>query len=82
MNLTHNLPSDDAWQAFAARSSDTFEGTVVELVPFGAFVRTDGGVDGLLPTAEAHRPVGLGDRVRVRVLQVDHEKRRFSLRQV
>lgn len=82
MNQTHTPPSEDAWQAFVARSEQVVEGTVSALAPFGAFVRFEEGVDGLLPTAETRSPVALGDRVRVRVLQVDPERRRVSLQQV
>ncbi len=80
MNTTQNPPADEAWRSFVARSDDIVEGTVVQVMPFGAFVRVEG-VDGLLPTAETRTPVALGDRVRARVLEIDEETRRFSLRQ-
>ncbi|MFT3833973.1 MAG: S1 RNA-binding domain-containing protein [Micropruina sp.] len=81
MSTTHNPPADRAWQAFVARRSEIVEGTVVTVLPFGAFVRVDEGVDGLLPATETVTAVAVGDRVRARVLQVDEETRRFSLRQ-
>lgn len=80
MSETHNPPADEAWRSFVARSGDTVEGTVVEVMPFGAFVRVEG-VDGLLPRTETRTPVALGDRVRARVLEIDEGNRRFSLRQ-
>ena len=82
MNATHNPPADQAWRPFVARSGDIVEGTVVQVVPFGAFVRVDEGIDGLLPNAETTTAVAPGDRVRGRVLRVDEDARRFSLRQV
>ena len=51
-------------------------------MPFGAFIRFDEGVDGLLPTAESKHQLSTGDRVTVRVLQLDPDKRRVSLQQV
>lgn len=82
MNTTHDPPADRAWRSFVARSNDVVvEGTVVQVMPFGAFVRVDEGVDGLLPRAETRTPVALGDRVHARVLEIDEDARRFSLRQ-
>jgi ribosomal protein S1 len=82
MNQTHQPPSAEAWTAFVARSGGTLEGTVSALVPFGAFVRFEEGVDGLLPTTEAKRQLSAGDHVTVRVLQLDADNRRVSLQQV
>ena len=82
MNHTHQAPSAEAWQAFVARSGGTLEGTVSALAPFGAFVRFEDGVDGLLPTAESKHELSVGDRVIVRVLELDSDKRRVSLQQV
>ena len=81
MKNTHNPPADQAWESFLAVSHEPVEGTVVQVVPFGAFVRV-AGVDGLLPLAEAKADLAVGDRVRARLLQVDAEARRFSLQQV
>jgi len=82
MNQTHQPPSAEAWQSFVARSGGTLDGVVSALVPFGAFIRFDEGVDGLLPTAESKHQLSTGDRVTVRVLQLDPDKRRVSLQQV
>ena len=81
MNTTHNPPAEQAWQSFVARSDEVVDGTVVQVAPFGAFVRV-AGVDGLLPQTEATTDLAVGDQVRARVLQIDQEARRFSLRQV
>jgi small subunit ribosomal protein S1/4-hydroxy-3-methylbut-2-enyl diphosphate reductase len=82
MNQTHQQPSADDWRAFVARSGDVLDGVVSAVAPFGAFVRFEEGVDGLIPTVEARRELGVGDRVSVRVLQLDAERRRVSLREV
>ena len=82
MNPARQLPTAEAWRAFVARCHEPLEGVVTELVSFGAFVRFDEGVDGLLPTAQAHRDLTPGERLTVRVLQLDPDKRRVSLQQV
>ena len=82
MNQTHQPPSAEAWQAFVARSDGTLDGVVSAIVPFGAFVRFDEGVDGLLPTAESKHQLNTGDHVTVRVLELDSDKRRASLQQI
>jgi small subunit ribosomal protein S1 len=82
MNQPHQPPSVEAWSAFVARSSGPLEGVVSAVVPFGAFVRFDEGVDGLIPIAEVTQVINVGDRVAVRVLELDPENRRVSLRQI
>ena len=82
MNQTHNPPSAEAWQAFVVRSNGTLDGVVSATVPFGAFVRFEEGVDGLIPIAEKKSQLSVGDHVRVRVLQLDSDKRRASLQQI
>lgn len=82
MNQTHQPPSGEAWQAFVARSDGALDGIVSAIVPFGAFVRFEEGVDGLLPTAESKHQLSAGDRVTVRVLQLDANRRRVSLKQL
>ena len=82
MNQTHEPPSADAWQAFVARSDGALDGVVTATVPFGVFVRFEEGVGGLLPTAESKHQLSAGDRVTVRVLQLDADRRRVSLQQL
>lgn len=54
---------------------DTFVGTSVEVKPFGTFIEHPGGAHGLLHG----ETVEVGTQVRVRVIDVDAERRRFSL---
>jgi ribosomal protein S1 len=82
MNQTQNPPSGEAWQAFVARSDGTIKGVVSAIVPFGAFVRFEAGLDGLLPTAEMKSQLGVGDQVTVRVLQFDSDRYRASPQQI
>lgn len=82
MNPMHQPPSAEAWQAFVARSGGSMDGVVSAIVPFGAFVRFEEGVDGLLPTAESKGQLSEGSKVTVRVLQLDPDQRRVSLQQI
>ena len=63
------------------------EGTVTRVVPFGAFVRLDDGIEGLVHISELadryvnhpHEVVKEGDRVQVRILNIDPERKRMGL---
>ncbi|HZE67384.1 MAG TPA: S1 RNA-binding domain-containing protein, partial [Sporichthyaceae bacterium] len=62
-------------------------GRVTKLVPFGAFVRVDEGIEGLVhisELAERHvevpeQVVQVGDEIFVKVIDIDLERRRISL---
>ena len=80
----------DPWLDFAASVSvgDKFTGTVVRLMPFGAFVQLKPGVEGLIPIsrlgngralANASEVLKEGQLLEVRVESVDAEGRRLSL---
>jgi ribosomal protein S1 len=65
-----------SWQEFLERHDvgDLVEGVVTEQVPFGSFVEYEG------CTGLAYRQAWpVGSRVRVRILAIDAERRRFSL---
>lgn len=74
----------EAWQNLAEGAE--VEGSVRSLTSFGAFVDL-GGVDGLVHVTEiSHRRIahpkevlGVGDQVRVKVLELDRDKDRISL---
>jgi small subunit ribosomal protein S1 len=80
---------EDPWQRVVDtyRVSDELEGTVTKVVTFGAFVEILDGVEGLVHISElaAHHVenprelVSPGDEVRVKVLEIDSERRRLSL---
>jgi small subunit ribosomal protein S1 len=63
------------------------EGTVTRLVPFGAFVAVDGGVEGIVPNNELalHRVakpedvVQVGDQLKVKILDIRPEEHRLTL---
>jgi ribosomal protein S1 len=87
LGLRQILP--DPWTQAGERYSagDTVQGAVTRLVPFGAFVQLEGGIEGIIPNSElANRRVNkpeevlqVGDHVEVKVLDVRAEERRMTL---
>lgn len=87
LGLRQILP--DPWSEVASRyrSGDIVQGTVSRLVPFGAFVQLEGGIEGIIPNTElshkrVKRPedvVSVGQAVEIKVLDVRPEERRMSL---
>lgn len=79
----------DPWDTVAERFhvGDVIEGEVTRLVPFGAFVLLEGGVEGIIPNSElAHRRVSkpadvveAGQMVQIKVIDVRSEERRLTL---
>jgi ribosomal protein S1 len=69
------------------QAGDVIIGTVTRLVPFGAFVQLDGGIEGIIPNTElkagrVNKPeevVQVGDHVEVRILDIRPEERRMTL---
>jgi small subunit ribosomal protein S1 len=80
---------EDPWQRVVDtyNLNDELEGTVTKVVTFGAFVEILDGVEGLVHISElAHHHVenprevvNQGDKVRVKILEIDSERRRLSL---
>jgi small subunit ribosomal protein S1 len=80
---------EDPWQRVVDTYNvgDDLEGTVTKVVTFGAFVEILDGVEGLVHISElaAHHVenpreiVQPGDDVRVKILEIDSERRRLSL---
>lgn len=80
---------EDPWQKVidTHHIGDVLEGTVTKIVSFGAFVEIYNGVEGLVHISELseqhvenpRQVLGEGDVVRVRILEIDTERRRLSL---
>ncbi|HKG17417.1 MAG TPA: 30S ribosomal protein S1 [Solirubrobacteraceae bacterium] len=80
---------EDPWQRVVDTYSvgDELEGKVTKVVTFGAFVEILDGVEGLVHISElaAHHVdnpreiIEPGDEIRVKVLEIDSERRRLSL---
>jgi small subunit ribosomal protein S1 len=80
---------EDPWQRIVNTYNigDELEGTVTKVVTFGAFVEILDGVEGLVHISElaAHHVenprevVQPGDEIRVKILEIDSDRRRLSL---
>ena len=78
-------PWDDAVEKFPV--GEVVEGKVVRITDFGAFVELEPGLDGLVHISQCARTriakvedaVQVGQKVNVKVLSVDPEKKRISL---
>ncbi|MFL6238171.1 MAG: S1 RNA-binding domain-containing protein, partial [Actinomycetes bacterium] len=89
VSLSLKATQEDPWQAFARthQIGQVVPGRVTKLVPFGAFVRVDEGIEGLVhisELAERHveipeQVVNVGDEILVKVIDIDLERRRISL---
>jgi small subunit ribosomal protein S1 len=89
VSLSLKSTQEDPWQAFARlhQIGQIVPGKVTKLVPFGAFVRVDDGIEGLVhisELAERHvelpeQVVNVGDDIFVKVIDIDLERRRISL---
>ena len=89
VSLSLKATQEDPWQHFARTHAigQVVPGKVTKLVPFGAFVRVDDGIEGLVHISElAERHVELpeqvvtvGSDIFVKVIDIDLERRRISL---
>ncbi|MGL4173365.1 MAG: 30S ribosomal protein S1 [Actinomycetota bacterium] len=89
VSLSLKATQEDPWQQFARthQIGQVVPGKATKLVPFGAFVRVDEGIEGLVhisELAERHvevpeQVVQVGDDIFVKVIDIDLERRRISL---
>ncbi|OUZ08377.1 30S ribosomal protein S1 [Aeromicrobium sp. PE09-221] len=89
VSLSLKATQEDPWQHFARthQIGQIVPGRVTKLVPFGAFVRVEEGIEGLVhisELAERHveipeQVVQIGDKVMVKIIDIDLERRRISL---
>ncbi|MBP3089169.1 30S ribosomal protein S1 [Corynebacterium sp. sy017] len=89
VSLSLKATQEDPWRVFARTHAvgQIVPGRVTKLVPFGAFVRVEEGIEGLVHISElAQRHVEVPDQVvtvgheaMVKVIDIDLERRRISL---
>ncbi len=89
VSLSLKATQEDPWQTFARthQMGQIVPGKVTKLVPFGAFVRVEEGIEGLVHVSELavrhveipEQVVAVGDDVMVKIIDVDLERRRISL---
>ncbi|WP_350257412.1 30S ribosomal protein S1 [Scrofimicrobium sp. R131] len=89
VSLSLKATQEDPWQTFARIHAigQVVPGNVTKLVPFGAFVRVEDGIEGLVHISELaqrhvempEQVVKVGDDVFVKVIDIDLDRRRISL---
>ena len=89
VSLSLKATQEDPWRHFARTHAigQIVPGKVTKLVPFGAFVRVEEGIEGLVhisELAERHvevpdQVVSVGDDAMVKVIDIDLDRRRISL---
>ncbi|MDN5852097.1 MAG: 30S ribosomal protein S1 [Actinomycetia bacterium] len=89
VSLSLKATQEDPWRLYARTHAigQIVPGKVTKLVPFGAFVRVEEGIEGLVhisELAERHveipeQVVQVGDDAMVKIIDIDLERRRISL---
>ena len=89
VSLSLKATQEDPWRVFARTHAvgQIVPGKVTKLVPFGAFVRVEEGIEGLVHISELaqrhvdvpDQVVGVGQEVMVKVIDIDLDRRRISL---
>jgi len=80
----------DPWKEVASRyiPGSIIEGTITNITDYGVFVELEPGIEGLIHISELswskknvnpNKVVSLGEKIQVKVLDIDPEKRRISL---
>ncbi|MEM5947730.1 30S ribosomal protein S1 [Spirochaetia bacterium 38H-sp] len=90
VNLSLKELKEDPWSSFATRYAvgDVVEGTVTKLMPFGAFVEIEEGIEGLVHVSELSwvknikhpkEVLKTGKKIQAKILDYDVDERRLSL---
>lgn len=89
VSLSLKATQEDPWRQFARQHyvGEFIEGNVTKLVPFGAFVKVEEGIEGLIhisELADAHielpeQVARVNDRITVKIIDIDDVRRRISL---
>ncbi|AWB83929.1 30S ribosomal protein S1 [Corynebacterium liangguodongii] len=89
VSLSLKATQEDPWRVFARTHAvgQIVPGKVTKLVPFGAFVRVQEGIEGLVHISELaqrhvevpDQVVTVGEEVMVKVIDIDLDRRRISL---
>ena len=89
ISLSIKQVNEDPWLDFELhyKDGDVVEGEVTKVVPFGAFITIGNGVEGLVHVSEIaaekvdspELALALGQKVSVKITELDVEKRRVSL---
>lgn len=73
--------TENPWEGVEGRFKvgQKVKGVVSKIVPFGAFIKVDKGLDGLLHVSQTNGPLKVGDEVEAHVLAIDSENQKLSL---
>jgi small subunit ribosomal protein S1/4-hydroxy-3-methylbut-2-enyl diphosphate reductase len=87
LSVKDTMPDPWVVKAEKYNAGDIISGEIVGLKAFGAFMRIEQGLDGLIPMGEladrriksADEVVAIGDKVTVKILNIDVDRKRISL---
>ncbi len=89
ISLSLKATQEDPWEQLSksVKPGEIIEGTITKLVPFGAFVQVAPGIEGLIHISELsnrhvempEEVVKIGEKIRVKVIDIDVDRRRISL---
>jgi small subunit ribosomal protein S1 len=73
--------SDNPWEGIEERFKvgQKVKGVVSKIVPFGAFINVEKGLDGLLHISQANGPLQVGDEVEAKIIGIEPESQKLSL---
>jgi small subunit ribosomal protein S1 len=85
--LSLKATQEDPWLRFPYAVGQMVTGPITKLVPFGAFVRLTDSIEGLVHNTELaeqnidhpEQVVQVDDEIHVKILEIDHDRRRISL---
>ena len=89
VSLSLKATQEDPWRQFARQHyvGEVIEGNVTKIVPFGAFVKVEDGIEGLVhisEISESHvevpeQALDIGQPLHVKIIDIDENRRRISL---
>ena len=73
--------TENPWEGVDKRlkAGQKVKGIVSKIVPFGAFISVEKGLDGLLHISQTNGPLKVGDEVEATILSIDSESQKLSL---
>lgn len=72
---------DDPWQETDSKYKigDVIEGVVSKITPYGAFIRLEEGMDGLIHISETVGPLEEGSTIKAKIISLEPEQRKLGL---
>lgn len=81
LGLSLKALTPDPWETIEGRykNGDKVKGVVSKIMPYGAFITLEPGLDGLVHVSETVGPMNVGDLVEAAVLNIDKRGKRMGL---